>query len=238
MEKFTYTISAAASKTGMAETLNLIGLVNTIESGQGNLPGSTGLTLWESSIKLCDYLCENPHLVHSKNVLELGCGIGLLGLVCDKIGARSVILSDRDLEVGNFLKINLERNNATNCFFKKLEWGNNQDIDRLKSLEFDIVLGGDLIYDGNRSCMFDLFNTVKVLAPKSNFYLAFYRRAVAIEQFRDILSKIEWGVRVLDHQVWDLFGTQTGVFSATWTMALISCGSCILTDILDSEDDL
>jgi hypothetical protein len=238
MEKsFTYTISAAASQSGTAETLNLIGFQNTMEAGRGNVPGSTGLTLWESSIKLCDYICDNPHLVRSKTILELGCGIGLLGIVCDKIGARKVILTDRDVEIGRFLDINLERNNAINCSFLVLEWGNYQDINRLKSLEVDLVVGGDLIYDGNQSCMIDLFNTVKSLAPNSDFYLAFYRRAVAIEDVRDILTKMEWGIRVLDNQVWDLFGNQTGVFSATWTMALMACGKNIINDILDSDHE-
>jgi predicted nicotinamide N-methyase len=52
---------------------------------------STGLTLWRAAETLCDYLIEHaPRLgIAEKRVLELGSGLGLVGLVAHKIQAAA-----------------------------------------------------------------------------------------------------------------------------------------------------
>lgn len=58
-----------------------------------------GLKVWECSFDLVDYIYQNPSLVASKRVLELGCGQGLPGIACIKNGAVSVLLHDYNEEV-------------------------------------------------------------------------------------------------------------------------------------------
>ncbi|KAG8679355.1 hypothetical protein FRC09_019030, partial [Ceratobasidium sp. 395] len=42
--------------------------------------GTTGLRTWSASLDLAEWVSENSHLVCSAHVLELGSGVGLLGL--------------------------------------------------------------------------------------------------------------------------------------------------------------
>lgn len=54
----------------------------------------TGGSLWHASLVLCQYLCDNPQIVASKSVLEVGCGCGLVGLLAKALGAELVVLTD------------------------------------------------------------------------------------------------------------------------------------------------
>jgi len=69
---------------------NEIGLRET-SFGEGKL----GYQLWTAGIALATFISANPALVHGKDVLELGSGIGLAGLACADV-AQTVTLSDMD----------------------------------------------------------------------------------------------------------------------------------------------
>ncbi|KAJ2773909.1 hypothetical protein IWQ57_001072 [Coemansia nantahalensis] len=56
--------------------------------------GTTGLQMWEAGLCLADYVLVNPDIVRAKNVVELGAGCGLAGLVCAAAGAAQVVLTD------------------------------------------------------------------------------------------------------------------------------------------------
>src|SRR5579871_2173326 len=60
----------------------LLDAVDTLE----NMP--YGFLLWESAIGLGRYLAANPALVADRQALELGCGVGLVGLIARRLGAR------------------------------------------------------------------------------------------------------------------------------------------------------
>ena len=49
----------------------------------------SGQKLWCGSLCLMEYLTDFPHTVAGKNVLELGAGTGVVGMLCDKLGSRS-----------------------------------------------------------------------------------------------------------------------------------------------------
>ena len=42
---------------------------------------STGLTLWPAAENICHYLVNNPNFLQGKRILELGSGLGLVGLL-------------------------------------------------------------------------------------------------------------------------------------------------------------
>lgn len=53
-----------------------------------------------ASIALSQYLSMNPSLVQNKRILELGSGVGLLGITISKLGAAHVTMSEYGSEDG------------------------------------------------------------------------------------------------------------------------------------------
>jgi hypothetical protein len=67
--------------------------------------------IWERSVvAVCKYLESKPSLVHDKYVVELGCGLGVPGLLCAVTNqANKVILTDRAEDL-TFLQSALQNN--------------------------------------------------------------------------------------------------------------------------------
>ncbi|KAL1475313.1 hypothetical protein MTO96_019979 [Rhipicephalus appendiculatus] len=86
--------------------------------------GTTGLTTWQASKFLSEWCLENRHLLRGKRILELGCGIGLTGIV-----------------------ENLKWNGVTECHARveTLHWGEHESFE--ERCTADIILGADLVYD-------------------------------------------------------------------------------------------
>eukprot|EP00659_Diplonema_papillatum_P016522 gene16522-25345_t len=60
--------------------------------------------VWRSSMMLAEHLCDHKEMVKGKQVLELGCGLGLPSLVALLCGAARVVASDLSPEaVANLL---------------------------------------------------------------------------------------------------------------------------------------
>ncbi|KAI5075178.1 hypothetical protein GOP47_0009254 [Adiantum capillus-veneris] len=121
-----------------------------------------GLYIWPSSIVLAEYIWQQKDRFAGVQVLELGAGTGLPGIVAAKLGAH-VILTD----VENNSKVfeNASRNceqNAVDCKILGLTWGD-WDSSTL-DIKPDIVLGADVLY--NASDFDDLFATVASLLQK------------------------------------------------------------------------
>lgn len=75
-----------------------------------------GLRPWESAFFLAEYLMANPALTKGKKVLELGAGVGLVGLVAGLwCQASGVIFTDCDGEVLKYLRHNVEINEWGQC---------------------------------------------------------------------------------------------------------------------------
>lgn len=74
---------------------------------------AVGLKLWEACYVLTEALFSHPELCHGRDVIELGSGVGLLGLVAAYcLGAASVTMTDIDDKVLLFLRTNVEFNAA------------------------------------------------------------------------------------------------------------------------------
>ncbi|KAL7562437.1 hypothetical protein ACA910_020578 [Epithemia clementina (nom. ined.)] len=166
--------------------------------------------IWPATHLLCQHLALSTCIdLHQQVVLDLGCGCGLVGVVAMKTTERKIkapkrwVATDMDLTA---LKL-CQENFALNGFptvattepdsgeitgqdqhqrvsIKRLEWGNDEDIQTLKSdlgaERFDSIVGADIVYPNTcGKALSDLLRTVDQLLSlesRSRFYLSFATR--------------------------------------------------------------
>ncbi len=132
---------------------------------------STGLTLWDGSKNLCNYLSTHREYVEGKNILELGAGMGVCGILAHKLGAKKVILTDGDTATLANMRINIAANQVglsedDSIICKQLRWGRKLDVFQNDFTEhFDTIMGGDIVYA--QGALSPLFETVSKLLPKT-----------------------------------------------------------------------
>ena len=59
-----------------------------------SLPGNYAMKVWEGGEGLSGHLVRHPQLVRGKRCVELGSGVGVVGLTAAALGARCVLLTD------------------------------------------------------------------------------------------------------------------------------------------------
>ncbi|KAI1793145.1 hypothetical protein LXA43DRAFT_1003064 [Ganoderma leucocontextum] len=128
--------------------------------------GTTGLRTWSASLVLGQHLLSRPELVAGKRVLELGCGVGFLGIIIGSIQTSenslypsSLWLTDVNEPVLHRCELNLRL--LCNKSYKHpdlnvelVDWSDAIDPGRLPPLRAffrkarpDVILGADLSYD-------------------------------------------------------------------------------------------
>ncbi|KAK6101682.1 putative methyltransferase family protein [Brugia pahangi] len=112
--------------------------------------GTTGLSCWQASCDLANYLLKyGRDYISGNNVLELGAGCGLLGIALAAVGfVKSITLSDGNIDVLNVIRDNIQLNFPKNCGIFNvifLEWEaiNLENIPVLP----DIIFAADVVYD-------------------------------------------------------------------------------------------
>ncbi|PSC67978.1 lysine methyltransferase METTL21B [Micractinium conductrix] len=86
-------------------------------------PDLIGLDIWPASIALGRYLSAHRQLVAGQAVLEVGAGVGLVGLLCAQLGAGSVLLTDNEPAVLSLLEGNAALNGQqARCAVLRLDW--------------------------------------------------------------------------------------------------------------------
>jgi len=126
--------------------------------------GTTGLTTWPASMYLADYLTSHSDLVKGKSILELGAGIGLLGMIMATLqvegpSSGSICLTDARPDVLDRCQDNLSlpcnvssSHSALSCHL--LDWTDALDETTVQSLREtisemnpELVVGADIVYD-------------------------------------------------------------------------------------------
>ena len=106
-----------------------------------SVPEIHGDKVWFSSYLIMDYLEENPPAKKS-NIMEIGCGWGILSIHCAKVFKANVVAVDADKNVFPFLEKHAELNKA------KVK----SKVSRFETLkgsllaEQDMILGGDICF--------------------------------------------------------------------------------------------
>ena len=96
--------------------------------------------LWESGLGIGQMLVSAPQLVRGKNVLDLGCGMGLAGTVAAALGSNVLFA---DLEADSLLFATLNSLPwRENIRTRRLNW----QKDRLDE-RFDLIVGADILYE-------------------------------------------------------------------------------------------
>ncbi|XP_067141486.1 protein-lysine N-methyltransferase EEF2KMT isoform X2 [Centruroides vittatus] len=131
-------LAYADTLTGEKQTFYQSYIINpqltvTLEATQNIVNHSTtGLIVWEASKFLVDWGIENAALLKEKTILELGSGLGLLGIaLCQLVKFSKYIFSDNSQDVLRILKKNIDLNfyhseyNKLNVIQKQKEKFNN-----------------------------------------------------------------------------------------------------------------
>jgi predicted nicotinamide N-methyase len=131
--------------------------------------------IWEASIVLTDHLVRIG-LDKTKEVLEIGAGMGITGLFLGAFGHR-VTITDYEDDALELLRMNVEHNGLDNVSVKKLDW-NNPDA----TGKYDVICGSELIY--NESFIGPVINLFKkYLRDKGMVFLAHDVQRKCLVQF-------------------------------------------------------
>ena len=159
-----------ASRTFCYQGIDMTGLVDLTSFRK-----ATGEAMWPCCRLLADYLsCHFQVETHGNQILELGCGLGLLGAICAaKLGSEGdacsgeirkansdtsprVVLTDGNREVLERCIANAKRNylssDCQNISYQILHWGDHeQQLKLLQQLPgekgFSLIVASDLIYE-------------------------------------------------------------------------------------------
>jgi methyltransferase-like protein 23 len=139
-----------------------------------------GLLLWESAVALARSLHARSTLVENKQVLELGAGVGLPGLVARSLGAE-VWQTDNLTAALEIARLNARANEVGGITRFNADWTRWTD-DRL----YDVILGSDILYErAMQGSVVSIFR--RNLAPDGFVLLADPARQQSI----DLLARLE-----------------------------------------------
>ncbi|ETW08061.1 hypothetical protein H310_02428 [Aphanomyces invadans] len=144
------------------------------------IAASHGHLVWDAALVLADYMQQ----VHAKattlescRAIELGAGIGLVGMVLAALGCMEVTLTDQPYCIPLLAK-NVEANfgdtvSVVRPRVKALQWG--QLVDDEMERKMDLIVASDVLY--NASVFPDLIHTLDALAnPTTQIFLCYEPR--------------------------------------------------------------
>jgi predicted nicotinamide N-methyase len=132
--------------------------------------------LWPSSVALATYLWKVVDL-RGMEVLELGCGLGLVGIVASRKGGV-VTLTDYEADALAFTRYNLFRNGCQQALVRHLDW----HAPGLRQT-YGLIIASDVLYE--RANFQPLLHILQsALRPEGGFILAEPNRPLARDFFR------------------------------------------------------
>ena len=131
--------------------------------------------LWPAGRAFAAQLVRRGTGVRDKDVLELGCGLGLVGIAAALAGAREVTFSDYFREALDFAADNARRNGVASFWTLELDWRK-----PFLPRRYEVILGADLLYE--RRNLDALLGAIRAaLAPGGVAYIADPDRLTADE---------------------------------------------------------
>ena len=137
--------------------------------------------IWEASVILSDYLA-GMRVDEEKRILEIGCGMGVVGVVASAFGHR-VNMTEYNPDALNFARANARANlseDDAGIEITDLDWSK----PRLEGV-FDYIIGSEVIYkEKDYQSILKLFKTY--LRPSGEIILAEGVRKTSMEFFRQM----------------------------------------------------
>lgn len=124
-----------------------------------------GLLLWESAVALADMIATHAPELSRKRILELGCGVGLSGLVAQSLGGQ-VAQTDHEPRALRLSAENATANRVRGIAQFQADWR-----DWTHDARYDLILGADIVYE---RAVHPLLSAIfaKNLAPGGEIWLA------------------------------------------------------------------
>ena len=133
--------------------------------------------VWHSAVGLGEHILAHPESVADRDVLEIGCGLGVAGIIAATCGAR-VTFSDYDADALCAAELNL----LVNCPSVRaefLKW----DFRDPPPRTWDVILGSDVMYERRFAEPLSEF-LLTALFDSGTALLAEPNRQIAAEFFR------------------------------------------------------
>lgn len=185
-----------------------VGLVNQMEIDLGPMQVHLetwpdyriGSILWPSGMLLARALAEGLSTLPSvggRRIAEIGAGPGIPGLVCGKLGASSVTITDR-MELVPLIKQNIKLNGVEEtCQALSLDWtlAMNSPLataNRGDAAPLDLVLAADVVYFEEQDPLIDALKAL-MLPGHTELVLAYRQRTLADRMYLDerILPRLD-----------------------------------------------
>lgn len=99
-----------------------------------------GVALWPAAIALAHDIASRADALNGSQVLELGAGTGLPGIVAASLGGE-VVQTDRHELAMSVCKLNGERNGVQTIAYRLADWTNWNDTTR-----YEWIIGSDILY--------------------------------------------------------------------------------------------
>lgn len=138
------------------------------------LAHGTGSGLWSSGEILSDFIAAHPQIVRGRNCLELGAGLGVVGITAATRGARLVVLSDVEAQIP-LLRRNIDANFPNNEAVQAhlLDWRQPAHREGLAPWTgtWGVIFGSDIGYDQD---LFEalLLTLVSQCSPSTDVFFA------------------------------------------------------------------
>lgn len=98
--------------------------------------------VWPASVLLGRHILRNAARLEGKACLDLGCGLGLTGIIASSIGAK-VAAFDYEWPAVRFAHHNAELNGVEQPLWMLMDWRE----PAVKEGAFDFIWGGDVLYE-------------------------------------------------------------------------------------------
>jgi len=148
--------------------------------------------IWQASIVLADHLAGMP-VDPQRQFLEIGCGIGVVGIVAAAFGHR-ITITEYNPDAINFAKANIQANLSANnggggIEVIRLDWA-----DPVLEKRFDAIVGSEVIYrEADFQAILNLFETS--LTPSGEIILAEGIRKTSIAFFQQASGHFQISAR-------------------------------------------
>ena len=135
--------------------------------------------VWPSAMALAEYILSNQNEFRHKNAIELGCGIGLVGIAAT-LAAANVTFSDYEKDALNFTENNYFLNFGKGAKAILLDWRNPNH-----NIHYEIVIAADILYE--KRFLEPVYNTLnKLVKENGRVYIAEPNRTIA-KSFFDLM---------------------------------------------------